>query len=312
MHPRFRSPAIVGVLIASLATVIACGPGASAPSPSASSGPNGSPGASGDAELFPNIISGELIEGENRIIFTFQAANGQPVATPDRTASVTFTGPGGETVTGSDPEFVWSIEDVVGLYVTRATFPVAGDWMASFTTAAPDSPEQTIPFSFQVKTDASVVWPGEDAPSVDTPTLADVGGDVAKISSDADPDPAFYETSVADALAAKEPFVLVFATPKFCQTKTCGPTLEKIKAVAADHPDVTFINVEPYLLKDVGGQLQPDLSADGNLQAAPATTAYGLIVEPFVFVVDKDGVVTDSYELIFTTDEIDAALDALS
>jgi len=309
MHPRFR-PAIVGVLLASLAAVTACGPAAS-PSPS-SSARNGSPGASGDAELFPNIISGELIEGENRIIFTFQAASGQPVATPDRTASVTFTGPGGETVTGSDPEFVWSIEDVVGLYVTRATFPVSGVWMASFTTAAPDSPEQTIPFSFDVKTDASVVWPGEDAPSVDTPTLADVGGDVAKISSDADPDPAFYETSVADALTAKKPFVLVFATPKFCQTKTCGPTLEKIKAVAADHPDVTFINVEPYLLEDVEGQLQPDLSADGKLQAAPATTAYGLIVEPFVFVVDGDGVVTDSYELIFTTDEIDAALDALS
>jgi hypothetical protein len=311
MHPRFRSPAFAGVLLASLVTVTACGPAASQ-TPSASTSLNGSPGASGDAGLFPNIISGELIEGENRIIFTFQAASGQPVATPDRTASVTFTGPGGETVAGSDPEFVWSIEDVVGLYVTRATFPVAGTWMASFTTAAPDSPEQTIPFSFDVRTDASVVWPGEDAPSVDTPTLADVGGDVAKISSDTDPDPAFYETSIADALAAKQPFVLVFATPKFCQTKTCGPTLEKIKAVAADHPDITFINVEPYLLEDVEGQLQPDLSADGNLQAAPATTAYGLIVEPFVFVVDGDGVVTDSYELIFTTDEIDAALDALS
>ena len=157
-----------------------------------------------------------------------------------------------------------------------------------------------------------MVWPGEDAPSVDTPTLADVGGDVAKVSTDTDPDPAFYETSIADALAAKEPFVLVFATPKFCQTKTCGPTLEKVKAVAADHPDVTFINVEPYLLEDVDGQLQPDLSADGKLQPAPATTAYGLLVEPFVFVVDGDGVVTDSYELIFTTEEIDAALDALS
>ena len=31
-----------------------------------------------------------------------------------------------------------------------------------------------------------------------------------------------------------------------------------------------------------------------------------------MFVVDGDGVVTDSYELIFTTDEIDAALAELS
>ena len=305
MHPRLRAPAIVGVLVASLATVIACGPTAS-PSPSTA------PPASGASAIYPNIISGELIVGENRIIFTFQAADGQPIATPDRTVTVTFIGPGGEEVSASDPEFVWSIEDVVGLYVTRATFPVAGVWMASFTTAAPDSPEQTIPFSFDVKTDASVVWPGEDAPSVDTPTLADVGGDVAKISSDADPDPAFYETSVADALTAKKPFVLVFATPKFCQTKTCGPTLEKIKAVAADHPDVTFINVEPYLLEDVDGQLQPKLDAKGNLQAVPATVDYGLVTEPFVFVVGGDGIVKASFELIFTPAEIDAALQDLS
>ena len=305
MHPRLRTPAIVGVLVASLATVTACGPAAS-PSPSIA------PSASGVAEIYPNIISGELIVGENRIIFTFQAADGQPIATPDRTASVTFTGPGGEQVTASDPEFVWSIEDVVGLYVTRAAFPVAGAWMASFTTAAPDSPEQTIPFSFDVKTEASVVWPGERAPAVDTPTLADVGGDVAKISTDTDPDPAFYETSVDDALTAQEPFVLVFATPKFCQTKTCGPTLDKVKEVAADHPDITFINVEPYLLEDVDGQLQPKLDASGNLQAAPATVAYGLVTEPFVFVVGGDGKVKASFELIFTPAEIDAALQDLS
>ena len=305
MHPRFRGPAIVGVIIASLATVTACGP-------AASSSPSPAPSASGAAGIFPLIISNELIVGENRIIFTFTKADGTPATSEDRTASVSFTGPGGEEVTATDPEFVWSIEDVVGVFVTHATFPGEGKWSASFTTSTPDSPEQVIPFGFDVKTDASVVWPGEEAPSVDTPTLADVGDDVARISTDADPVEAFYETSVADALAAGEPFVLVFATPKFCQTKTCGPTLEKIKTVAADHPDVTFINVEPYLLEDVEGQLQPDLSADGKLQAAPATTAYGLLVEPFVFVVDGEGIVTDSYELIFTTDEIDAALADLS
>ena len=31
-----------------------------------------------------------------------------------------------------------------------------------------------------------------------------------------DAGPGFYKTSVADALAANKPFVLVFATPKFC------------------------------------------------------------------------------------------------
>ena len=106
--------------------------------------------------------------------------------------------------------------------------------------------------------------------------------------------------------------MLVFATPKFCQTAVCGPTLEKVKTIAAAHPDVTFINVEPYQLEVVDGQLQPRLSASNQLQAVPATDAYGLLSEPFVFVVGSDGVVKASFELIFTTEEIDEALTGLS
>ena len=58
----------------------------------------------------------------------------------------------------------------------------------------------------------------------------------------------FYETSVADAVAAKHPFVLVFATPAFCQSAQCGPTLDHVKNVVAKYPDLTVINVEPYQL----------------------------------------------------------------
>jgi hypothetical protein len=305
MHSPYRVPQIVGALILVASIAVGCSAGGS-PAPSA-----GGSASAGSGDIYPVLVSAELVKGDNRFLFSFTDASGRPVAAPDRAVSVSFTGPGGEAVPAQDGEFIWSIEDVAGVYVSYPTFPVDGDWMADFTTSTPDSPEQTIPFSFQVKADANVVVPGEDAPSVDTPTLADVGGDVSKVSSDEEPDEAFYETSVADALAAKEPFVLVFATPKFCQTEACGPTLEKVKEVAADHPDVTFINVEPYLLADEDGQLQPELDANGNLQAAPATTAYGLLTEPYVFVVNDEGVVTASYELIFTPEEIDEAISAL-
>ena len=304
MRPPLRVSRIVGALILVASVFAACG-AAAAPTPSAAS-----PSA-GSGDIYPVLVSAELVKGDNRFLFSFTDATGRPVASPDRAVSVSFAGPGGASVTAQVGEFIWSIEDVAGVYVAYPTFPVEGDWMASFVTSAPDSPEQTIPFSFEVKADANVVVPGESAPSVDTPTLADVGGDVSKISSDEEPDEAFYETSVADALAAHEPFVLVFATPKFCQTKACGPTLEKVKEVAADHPDITFINVEPYVLKDVDGQLQPELDANDNLKAAPATTAYGLLTEPYVFVVNDEGVVTASYELIFTPEEIDEAISAL-
>lgn len=304
MNPRFRSSAVVAAVFVLLASLTACSASGSATT-TVSAAPSRS-GGTGD--IYPVMIASELIVGENRILFSFQDAGGAPIAKPDRTVEVSFTGPKGEEVRADKAQFIWSIENEVGVFVTHATFPSAGNWMASFTTAAPGSPTQTIPFSFEVKTKASAIQKGQQAPSVDTPTLADVGGDVSKISTDTSPDKAFYEASVADALAADKPFVLVFATPKFCQTKTCGPTLDKVKSVAAKHPDVTFINVEPYVLEDVDGQLQPKLDASGNLQAAPATVAYGLITEPFVFVVDGDGVVKASFELIFTPAEIDAAL----
>jgi hypothetical protein len=262
--------------------------------------------------VFPLIISGEVVVGPNRVLFSFVDGGGAPIVSPDRTVAVRFAGPGGESVTAPDGTFIWAIEDVAGIYVTRADFPAAGAWTAEFTTEAPGLPSQTIPYSFDVRADASVVQPGEKAPSVDTPILADVGGDAARISTDAEPVDAFYETSVADALAAAKPFVLVFATPKFCQTATCGPTLEKVKTVAAAHPDVTFINVEPYQLELREGQLQPVVSAENRLQAVPATEAYGLLTEPYVFVVGGDGIVKDSFELIFTPEEIDAALAGLS
>jgi hypothetical protein len=306
MNPRFRAPAVVGALLLVLATVAACAP---APTPSPSVAPSG---GAGSADIYPVMISSELVVGENRVLFSFQDASGVPIAKPDRTVELAFTGPNGENVSAENGQFIWSIENEVGIFVSHVTFPSAGKWTASFTTVAPGSPEQTIPFSFDVKTTASTVQKGQPAPSVDTPTLADVGGDVTKISTDTSPDKAFYETSVADALAAHKPFVLVFATPKFCQTKTCGPTLDKVKEVAAKHPDITFINVEPYQLEDVSGQLQPKLDANGNLQAVPATVAYGLVTEPFVFVVGGDGKVKASFELIFTPAEIDAALQGLS
>lgn len=301
---------LAALACAALITAAACGPGGQTGVPGSGSpgGPQGS--ASGAAgTIFPVIVSSELVVGPNRILFSFLDATGtKPMAAPDRAASVAFSGPGGEEIPASEGEFIWAIEGTSGLYVTHAEFPVAGSWTATFTTSAPGSAEATIPFGFDVREEATVVRPGELAPEVDTPTLDDVGGEIEQISSDEDPEPSFYETSVADALAADEPFVLAFATPAFCQTQVCGPTLEKVKEVADRHPEITFINVEPYETTFEDGQLQPVLDDNNLLQPVEASDAFGLLTEPYVFVVDGEGRVVDSFELIFTPDEIDAAI----
>jgi hypothetical protein len=275
-------------------------------------GATASPVGSARLDVLPTIVSTELGVGPNRILVSVLDPTGtKPAGSPDRKVSVAFRGPGGETIAAQPSTFIWAIQPAVGVYVLHATFPTAGAWTADFTTSAPGSPEATIPFGFDVKARTDVLAPGDPAPSVATPTIASVGGDVTKVSTDTNPVARFYDTSEADALAAKKPFVLIFATPKFCRSSVCGPTLEKLKPVAAAHPEMTFINVEPYLLKDDQGQLQPVLDASNNLQAVPATVDFKLSSEPFVFVVGADGKISSSFELVFSPEEIDAAIKAV-
>ena len=262
--------------------------------------------------MIPIPITSEFGVGDNRTVFTLTDPTGQKqVAGPDRTLSIGYAGPNGETIAPTPQTFIWAIEGVNGVYVGQAHFPTAGAWTANFVTAAPGSLEEKTKFSFDVVQKVNVVAPGDQAPSVKTPTLADGGGDVSKISSDSKPVAAFYQTSEDAALAAHKPFVLVFATPKFCKSAVCGPTLDKLKPVAAAHPEMTFINVEPYQLDDSSGTLQPVLDASGQLTPVEATNAFKLSTEPFVFVVGADGKVSSSFELVFSPEEIEAAIKAV-
>lgn len=292
---------------AAILVVAACSTGAS---PSASTSPSLVGGSK--ASVIPLFVSSEAVVGPNRLLFAFiDARTNVPVAAPDRTATFAFHE--GGTV-GTQPaataegKFVWGIEGVRGLYVVNVTLPKAGDWTAEITTSAPNAPAETVPLAFEVREKGSAVRVGDRAPASDTPTAADVGGDLAKLSTDKQPDPAFYELSVADALAARRPFVLVFATPAFCTSQQCGPTLDGIKPLAKEFPDVAFINVEPFELAVTDGRLQPVLDAQGQLKPVQAVRDWGILSEPWAFVVDRDGVVRGSFEGVVGDEELREAI----
>jgi hypothetical protein len=166
--------------------------------------------------------------------------------------------------------------------------------------------------TFDVKKKTEVLSPGDPVPAINTPTLATLNGDYSLISTDPKPVERFYQSSVAQAVAAKKPFLIVFATPKFCTSAACGPTLDKVKTVADSHPELTIIHLEPYKLQLVDGAVQPVLDAQGSLTPTDATTAFGLQTEPSVFVVGGDGRVAAYFELVFTPDEIDQAIKAVN
>ncbi|HUQ43568.1 MAG TPA: hypothetical protein VM451_04035 [Candidatus Limnocylindria bacterium] len=329
------SSPVLALALALAGTLAACNGGAS-PSPSGpvASGPLGSGSAAcptaasvpDDLEgwgppataptITPVLIAspGQLVCGPNRVLFTFTDATGRPVGAPDRTASLALYDLASSpttpiaTVQGT---FVWAIEDKTGIYITNVTFPEAGRYGAEFVTEAPTGEPETIRLTFDVQPTSAVVKVGDKAPASKTPTLADAGGDATKLSTDANPDPQLYETSVDRAIADHKPFVLIFATPKFCTSQQCGPTLDRIKPFIAQYPSVTFINVEPYKLKLVDGVLTADVDANNQLQTTAVTDGWHLFNEPAVYVVDKTGTVTASFELIFSDDELTTALDAV-
>jgi hypothetical protein len=321
-------PILLGAIVIGLTlTLLGCGPGGTTSSPGASTSgacatapapPDDLAGWSqaAQSDVLPLLINGagQVVCGENRILFTLTDQAGTPVGAPDRSAKISFYNLGrdpAEAVASADGTFVWAITNARGIYIANAAFPEAGQYGAEITTAKAGGTPEVLRVRFDVQPSSTVIGVGDKAPASKTPILADLGGDASHISTDAHPDPALYETSVDQAVAKHEPFVVVFATPKFCTSAQCGPTLDSIKPFVAKYPSVTFINVEPYKLKLVNGVLQADLDANGALQTTSVTDEWHLVTEPVVYVVNRDGIVTAHLDLIFSDAELTAALDAV-
>ena len=290
---------------------------ACASSNSTMSAPPGAPSPSnaGGPEILPILVSSELPKGPARFLFSLTDRANNLIAAPDLAVHLQFydVDTASETVVfESDAQFLWAIENARGLYVTDVTYPDAGRWATRFTAKYPDGSTKTVRLEYDVVEAGSTVAIGAKAPSVETPTIASAGGNVRAVSTDQEPEERFYATSVDDALVAAKPFVLVFATPAFCETQICGPTLETVKEVAADYPELTFINVEPYVMKFENDSLQPELDDSGQLKSAPWTDAFGLRTEPWVFVIGADGTVQAKFEAVLGADELRRAIDAAS
>jgi len=140
------------------------------------------PSASAKPAFLPVAVSSEFGVGDRRVAWGLLDATGtKSAAAPDRTLAIGYRGPKGETIPSAPLTFVWAQEGVKGIYVGRANFTSAGQWIADFTSAATGATPATVSFSFPVAERTQVLGPGDPAPSVKTPTLADVGGDCPDI-----------------------------------------------------------------------------------------------------------------------------------
>jgi hypothetical protein len=288
--------------------------GPTCPTANAATVPDGWGPPSTAPTVIPLVVNAQPVCGTNRLVFGLLDAANRPIAAPDRSAKIAFYDLGrdpAKPVSTVDGKFVWAIEGSRGVYIASVDLTEAGLWGAEFTTAAAGQASETVRVTFEVQPTGTTKEVGEKAPASKTPTLADAGGDVSKISSDPTPDTDFYQSSVDTAIKDAKPFLLAFATPKFCTTGQCGPTLDRVKPLVKDYPTVTFINVEPYELAVTNGQLQPVLDPQGQLQPVQAVNEWGLLSEPYIFIVDRTGTITATFEGIVGADELQAALDAV-
>jgi hypothetical protein len=138
---------------------------------------------------------------------------------------------------------------------------------------------------------------GEKAIPSENPTLH-AGVDPKTVTTAEPPDEDLLHTTVAAAMAKHRPFVVTFATPAFCQTRTCGPVVQVTQSVAKDWQanGVDFIHVEVYKDND---------PAKGTNKWVDE---WKLRSEPFTFVVDKNGIIRSRFEGAFSAAELETAV----
>jgi hypothetical protein len=138
---------------------------------------------------------------------------------------------------------------------------------------------------------------GARAPRSSTPTLA-TEPDVSKLTTSDPPDLELLRYSVAESIAARKPFVVAFATPQFCTSRTCGPVVDVVDRVRRESQGsgVRFIHVEVYRDND------PAKGVNRWMRE------WDLPSEPWVFLVGRDGRIKAKFEGSVSLAELRAAV----
>ena len=260
--------------------------------------------ACGD-EAAPNIhlqiASGPVGVGQQRVLIAMVNLDTQQLAaSPDVPATATLRDRIGSPLADYVGEFVWIVPNVRGLYAFNMDVPGPGEFQV--TVDAGPLGNSLGPIRLTAVSDLSVVQIGEDAPRSITRTIPEY--DLSDITSDPEPDPSFYEMTVAAAVESGRPSVIVFGTPAWCTSQACGPMLEQIKALAPAYPGLNFVHVEIFENIHVGTYEE--------LVPVPSVEEWGLIIEPVIFVTDSNGVVSALFAGAASDNELRTAFDAVT
>jgi hypothetical protein len=215
-------------------------------------------------------------------------------------------GPSGDAVSRGIAKFYAFPADSRGLYSATVDLLTPGTWGLRLQVPMPNGSVASTLFAFEVAARAKAPSVGDRAPRSRNRTLAEVGS-VAELSTGSAPDRTLYERTIAQAIEARRPLILVFASPGFCTNALCGPQVEQLSELHRDYAGAaSFIHVDIYE--------NPAVVRERGLEAGvrtPLLQEWGLGTDEWTFVIDNDGVVAARFEGFAPRVEVEAALRAV-
>lgn len=258
--------------------------------------------SSGPEPLAVVASSGASIgTGEQRILIALvdPETNGY-LATENDAATALLRNEDGSPLGNYELDFVWTVPGVRGIYAGYFDIPEAGVYQL---TVEREGLAVSGPTGFMAVDDPPMIGPGDRAPLSETRVGADYP-DLSLITTDPEPDPELYSMTVAEAVSNGTPSVVVFATPGFCTTQACGPMLSQVKDLRFDYPGVDFVHVEIY------DDLQVETFEE--LVLVEPVLEWQLPSEPWIYIIDADGVVVAAFEGAVNDDELTSVLDGFA
>jgi hypothetical protein len=185
--------------------------------------------------------------------------------------------------------------DVRGFYATPIHFPRPGPWGLEVGVRHEDGSVETVRLAVTVLAAPSTPSVGQLAPRSRNLIAADVQS-LHQIDTSEVPDPRLHQVRISDAIDQGKPQIIVFATPQFCTSRMCSSVVDIVRTLVPVYDDrVVFTHQEIW--HDFAAKRVFDTVREWQLSS-----------EPWIFVVDGQGIIRAKFEGLVTARELESAL----
>ena len=198
-----------------------------------------------DASGLKTILATKVLDvGTQRVAFLLTSPKAL-IKVPEIQVTSVFLGEGEAASETKMAGFHLWPYGVRGSYVTEMNFDRPGPWRLDIVVNGVEDQGMAVAL-FEVAEPGNVPNIGSIPPLSRNKTLQNTES-LEKLTTDFAPDPDLYQITVEDAVATGKPTVVVFASPAFCTSPTCGPQTATLSELKAEHAgEANFIHVEIY------------------------------------------------------------------